>query len=480
MERQLSAVRAAALLGDFDTSPAYRGIADAFRRLIADGRVPVGTRLPSERDLTAALRVSRTTVTRAYSLLVERSYATARQGSGTVAALPAARGHRGDHLLTPSSTGIDGSGDAIDLTCAAPIAPAGVAEAYEAAVAELPSYLPGTGYYPTGLPALREAIARRYDERGLPTSPDQVIVTAGALAGIAVAARALVAPGDRVLVESPTYPNAIATLQRTGARIAGVDVDPTGWDVESVTAALRQVGPRAAYLIPDFHNPTGALLSTDDRAAVAAGLRASRTAAIVDESLVELVLDEVEVPAPFASFAPDTVTVGSASKAFWGGLRIGWLRVPEPRSAAVVASRLSLDLGVPVLEQLVLLQLLARAGDVLATRRDGLRLSRNALADALARTLPEWRVPVPPGGLCLWVELPEPVSSSLTAVAERHDVLLASGPSFAPEGGLERYLRLPFTQPADQLVEAVSRLRSAWDETLSTRATRRVTRTLVA
>jgi DNA-binding transcriptional MocR family regulator len=213
---------------------------------------------------------------------------------------------------------------------------------------------------------------------------------------------------------------------------------------------------------------------------VAAGLRASRTAAIVDESLVELVLDEVDVPAPFASFAPDTVTVGSASKAFWGGLRIGWLRVPEPRSAAVVASRLSLDLGVPVLEQLVLLQLLARAGDVLATRRDGLRLSRNALADALARTLPEWRVPVPAGGLCLWVELPEPVSSSLTAVAERHDVLLASGPSFAPEGGLERYLRLPFTQPADQLVEAVSRLRSAWDETLSTRATHRVTRTLVA
>jgi DNA-binding transcriptional MocR family regulator len=479
MERQLSAVRAAALLGDFDTSPAYRGIADGFRRLIADGRVPVGTRLPSERDLTAALGVSRTTVTRAYSLLVERSYADARRGSGTVAALPAARGHRTD-LLAPSSTGLDGSGAALDLTCAAPIAPPGIAQAYEAAVAELPSYLPGTGYYPTGLPALREAIARRYDERGLPTSPDQVIVTAGALAGVAVAARALVSVGDRVLVESPTYPNAIATLLQTGARIAGVDVEPSGWDVESVTAALRQVGPRAAYLIPDFHNPTGALLSAGDRAAVAAGLRASRTAAIVDESLVDLVLDDVEVPPPFASFAPDTVTVGSASKAFWGGLRIGWLRVPEPRFAAVVASRLSLDLGAPVLEQLVLLQLLARAGELLPARRLGLRLSRDAVTDALARTLPEWRVPVPAGGLCLWVELPEPVSSSLTAVAERHDVLLASGPSFAPEGGLERYLRLPFTQPADQLVAAVSRLRSAWDETLSTRATRPVTRTLVA
>ena len=238
--------------------------------------------------------------------------------------------------------------------------------------------------------------------------------------------------------------------------------------------------PRAAYLIPDFHNPTGALLSGDGRAAVAGALRATRTPAIVDESMVDLSLDDVVVPPPFAAFAPDTITVGSASKGFWGGLRVGWLRVPEARSAAVIASRLSLDLGAPVFEQLVLLQLLGRADEVLRERRDGLRLSRNALADALHRVLPEWRVPVPAGGLCLWVELPEPVSSTLTAVAERHDVLLASGPSFAPEGGLERHLRLPFTQPADQLLQAVPRLRAAWDETLSTAATRSPARTLVA
>ncbi|MFN2538643.1 MAG: PLP-dependent aminotransferase family protein, partial [Mycobacteriales bacterium] len=475
MERQLSAVRAATLLGAFDTSPAYRGIADGFRRLIADGRVPVGTRLPSERDLTAALGVSRTTVARAYSLLVELSYATARQGSGTVAVLPAARGHRGDHLLAP----VDGSDDALDLTCAAPLPPAGIQQAYEAAVAELPSYLPGTGYYPTGLPALQEAVAQRFSTRGLPTSPGQIVVTAGALAGVAVAARAVVSTGDRVLVESPTYPNAIATLQRAGARLAGVDLDPTGWDVESVTAALKQVGPRAAYLIPDFHNPTGTLLSAPGRAAVAAGLRTNRVTALVDESLVDLSLDDVEVPPPFASFAPDTITVGSASKGFWGGLRVGWLRVPEPRQAAVVGSRLSLDLGAPVLEQLVLLQLLSRADAVLAERRAALRASRDGLVDALRQSLPSWQVRVPAGGLCLWVELPEPVSSTLTAVAERHDVLLASGPSFAPEGGLERYVRLPFTLPADQLVEAVPRLSAAWEETLSTAALRPPRRTLV-
>jgi len=139
-----------------------------------------------------------------------------------------------------------------------------------------------------------------------------------------------------------------------------------------------------------------------------------------------------------------------------------------------------LDLGAPVLEQLVLLQLLARADEVLAERRIALRAARDALVSALGELLPSWQVAVPAGGLCLWVELPEPVSSTLTAVAERHDVLLASGPSFAPEGGLERYLRLPFTLAPDQLVQAAGRLRAAWDETLTSAATRATTRTLVA
>jgi DNA-binding transcriptional MocR family regulator len=141
---------------------------------------------------------------------------------------------------------------------------------------------------------------------------------------------------------------------------------------------------------------------------------------------------------------------------------------------------LSLDLGAPVLEQLVLLHLLSREHEVLAGRREGLRLARDAFADALRQELPDWRVRVPAGGLCLWAELPEPVSSTLAAVAERHDVLLAGGPSFAPEGGLERYLRLPFTLPTENLIAAVPRLRAAWDETLSTSSTRSPTRTLVA
>ena len=133
---------------------------------------------------------------------------------------------------------------------------------------ELPRYLAGTGYHPLGLTSLREALADRFTERGLPTTPDQVMVTSGALAGLAVTARALLSPGDRVLLESPTYPNAIDTLRRSGARPVALPLDRDGWDVEAAEAALRQTAPRAAYLIPDFHNPTGALMPDAQRAAL--------------------------------------------------------------------------------------------------------------------------------------------------------------------------------------------------------------------
>jgi DNA-binding transcriptional MocR family regulator len=467
MSRIISAPRVAALVGAFDRSPAYRGLADALRRLVTDGRVAVGVRLPSERDLADALGVSRTTVTRAYDDLRELGYLASRQGSGSVAALPgSAFGYRGDHLLPPGVVAPDG---AIDLTVAAPAAPPGTMAAFEAAVRMLPGHLGATGYSPSGLPELREAIAARYDARGLPTSPDQVIVTAGALAGLAVAARAVAGRGDRALVESPTYPNAIATLEHAGTRVAGIDVDHTGWDVAQVEATVLRARPRLAYLIPDFHNPTGALMPERDRARIGAALTRAGSVAIVDESLVELRLDPLEMPPPFACHAAGAISIGSLSKSFWGGLRIGWVRAPEELVTACFKARLSLDLGAALLEQLVAVELLADPGEVLAERRRMLRRSRTAAVTALAAHLPEWRVPDIHGGLALWCELPEPLSTTLALAAEPHGVLLAAGPAFAPEGGYDRFLRIPLTQPADVLTDAVRRLAPAWDDARSGR-----------
>ncbi len=468
MDRTISAARLQSLLGSsLDRSPAYVALADGLRLLVSDGRVPPGTRLPSERDLTVRLGLSRTTVTRAYAVLRDRGYLTSRQGSGSVLRLPGARGGHRDPLLSPR----EAPADSIDLTCAASPAPPGVAAAYEAAVTELPGFLTGAGYFPSGVPALKEALARRYTERGVPTTPEQIVVTCGALAAAAVAVRALLHTGDRVLVERPTYPNVLATLKRSGARVSAVDVDPGGWDAEVLRTGVRAASPRAAYLIPDFQNPTGALMSDEQRAEVAAELRRARAVPIVDETLVEMSLDEVALPLPMAAHAPGAVTVGSASKAFWGGLRIGWLRAPQEVVGALVSARLSLDLGAPLLEQLVLVRLLQERSTVLAHRRDQLRASRSALTEALSRRLPDWGYLTPSGGLALWCELPAPLSSALTAAAEPHGLLLAPGPSFAPDGGLERFVRLPYTHAPERLTTAVDRLAEAWQDAQRHRTT---------
>ena len=475
MQRHVSAERTAALLGSAtERTPAYLGIADGLRLLISDGRIAPGTRLPSERELTGALGVSRTTVTRAYALLKERGYIASRQGSGSVTQLPMSA-PAGDVLLNPAP----GEPGRINLSCAAPMSPPGVMEAYEKALLELPAHLPEQGYFPSGLPALREAIAARYAERGLPTDAEQVLVTSGALSALAVTVRAFVARGDRVLMESPSYPNAIASLHGAGARVVGADIDQSGWATSSLVDAVRQVRPRSAYLMPDFHNPTGLLMGDDERAALAAAMRSARTLPIVDETMAEMAIDEVSMPAPFAAHLADTISLGSASKAYWGGFRIGWIRVPRPRMGAVVTARLSMDLGAPLVEQLALVHLMARRSTVLEVRRRQLAESRSALVSALTTRLPSWRFRLPAGGLSLWCELPRPVSSAMTAAAERHGVQLASGPLFAPEGGLERFVRLPFTQSPETLTQAVELLGQAWDEGLRASRSRRRSPALV-
>ena len=460
MQRTVSTGQVASLVTGFDTAPAYRGLAESLRVVITDGRIPVGVRLPSERQLMEALGVSRTTVTRAYAELRDHGFLASRQGSGWGTTLPEARGRRGDHLLPVG----DQPMGKIDLTMAAPAGGEGIMAAYHWAVEQMPGYLAGAGYHPAGLPELREAVASSYVSRGLPTSADQIMITPGALAAVAIAARALVRPGTRVLLESPVYPNAIATFARAGARISGIDAGET-W-AGGMSAAARQLSPAAAYLIPDFHNPTGALRSGTDRQQIADAFSRSGTTAVVDESNVLLGLDGLPMPAPFAAFHPDTLTAGSLSKPFWGGLRIGWLRMPAARADEIARARLSLDLGSPVLEQLAATRLISDR-HVREQRLEQLRSSRDAALEALARHLPEWSVRRPSGGLHLWCMLPNPMSSALVARAEERDVLLAAGPEFAPEGGLDRFVRIPFTQPADVLTDAVARLAGAWRETLA-------------
>lgn len=443
---------------------AYTTLADQLRQLVLDGRVPLRTRLPSERELAESLGVSRRTVGAAYERLRAGRYLDSRQGSGSWTTLPdtAATAHL-ESSAAPFAP--HGHPAALDLAHAALPAPAGELLAAAARALEaLPRYLTGHGYQLSGLDPLRDAVAARLTSRGLPTSREQVLVTAGAQQAIALTLRSLVSPGDRVLVEHPTYPNALEAVRRAHARAVPVALGPDGWDVDALAATLRDAAPRLAYLIADFHNPTGLCMGPDQRVAVIELVRRTRTPLIVDETMSELWLDQPP-PGPLAALAGETlpvITVGSASKTFWGGLRVGWLRAPRPLVRQIAVARASLDLASPVLEQLVATELLSRADQVLAQRRPSVRTARDALLGLLAANLPAWKPNSPSGGLSLWVDLGVPVSSALTARASDHGVLLAAGPRFGLDGAFERRMRLPYTLPLERLEDAVHRLVAAW------------------
>ena len=248
--------------------PAYQRLGGALRTLILDGRIPLGTRLPAERELARTLGLSRTTTSAAYGLLRREGYLSSRRGAGSFAAFP----------TEPESAGLPWLGEAdegmIDLTVAAPSAlPESILAAAAEAVEQLPRHLAGDGYRVLGLPELREAVAARYRRRGLPTRAEEVMITSGAQGAIALAARVFVSPGTTVLVESPTYPNALDSFRSASARLVPVPLE-AGSDDAARRVELPAGAPPARLLharLPQSDRPAdatgGARLARPRRAA---------------------------------------------------------------------------------------------------------------------------------------------------------------------------------------------------------------------
>lgn len=471
MSGSLTPTALARLLGQWHlgAAPAYRELADVVRLLVLDGRIPLGTALPSERTLSATLAVSRTTVTAAYASLRDQGFLSSGQGTRGRTCLPRSAAQ------SPGTEGTAGAGlsgapglavpdGVIDLAYASlPASGEVVHRAFAAALTELPALLPGFGYDALGVPALREAIAGRYTAIGVPTSPAQILVTSGAQHALNIVLRTLVARQDRVLVEHPTYPNALDAIRAAGARMVPVALPPApeaGWDIAATEAALMQQRPKMAYMVPDFHNPTGRLMPDSQRRRLVRAAAAAGTVLVADETLRELNLDG-GTAAPLASFSPAVVSIGSLSKSHWAGMRTGWIRASEGMIQRFAAARTTMDLGGPVVEQLAAAHLVRDLTEPMPGRLAALRESRSALLELLHGHLPQWQPERPDGGLAVWCRLPAPSSTALTVIAPELGIRLAAGPRFGVGGVFENHLRIPFTLPPDQLETAVLALRSA-------------------
>ena len=324
---------------------------------------------------------------------------------------------------------------------------------------------------PFGVPALRELIANRYTGQGVPTCSNEILITSGAQHAITLLISELTSPADPIVVECPTYPvalDAIRVCRRTPVPVGFIEDIFAGslrwsWDGAHFGDTLRQSKARMAYLVPDFHNPTGSMMDAASREQVVAAAYQADTYLVVDETFRDLPFPECgPLPPPMAAFdASRVVSVGSMSKTFWGGLRVGWIRAASGIIQRLTAARAVADMAGSVLDQLVSLELLSSADETVQQRRSQLMTGSRVVLAALERELPTWQPTRPAGGASLWVRAPRPIATEVAMISPSVGVRVVPGPRFSPDGTMDSFIRLPFTKPAEELTEGIARLAAA-------------------
>lgn len=457
-------------IGPWDKSNGslYKCLASAIRNAIQHGHIAVETVLPTEREVATAFSVSRTTVVAAYSDLKEEGLLASRQGRGTWVAkrtnslgeVPAIVAD--NHNIVTSPGGIE-----INLASSVPSPPAIVREALSSrgiplAPDDLNLSLPDR----LGVRELREVLSQHLGNKGLQAHPDQILITTGATQGIDLAVSACTRRGDLVLVEPATFPGVLALLRHRGRRVAGVTSDAAGIRPQELEEAIRQHRPAMIYLVPTCQNPTGSTMPTGRRRQIAEIISRTGVPLVEDLSLSEVTLNDQTIPAPIASHDANApiISIGSANKPLWMGLRVGWMKLPDAWAEELLMTKTLADLGTPVLAQRLLLTLMPILAEAAEQTKTTLNENMAATTEELERLLPEWEVPKPQGGSNLWIRLPAAQSDALVHASLRHGLQLVSGRAFSPDKLCADRLRLPFTLPPATMREAIRRLAQAWKE----------------
>ncbi|HVH65031.1 MAG TPA: PLP-dependent aminotransferase family protein, partial [Candidatus Acidoferrum sp.] len=312
--------------------------------------------------------------------------------------------------------------------------------------------------------ALRQAVAAYLTQTALATTEDEVLITTGSQQGLSLLATLYVEPGDAVVVESPTYPGALDAIRSAGARLCTVPIGEHGAQPDDLRQVLSRTQSRLAYLTPTFNNPTGAVIPLSARRELAKTAADFQTVLVEDHVLADVGLDGRKPLAPIAAFADEgtSIMVGSLSKLFWGGLRVGWVRAPRPVIRRLARVKAVADLASSLVPQLIAVRLLPLIDEVKAERRQELTGQLDQAASLLGKLLPSWSFTRPAGGVSLWIRLPHGNASDFGQVALRHGVAIVAGPTFCPDEGCQEYLRLPFCLDSARLESGIHRLAQAW------------------
>ncbi len=321
---------------------------------------------------------------------------------------------------------------------------------------------------PLGYRPLREfLVAKLARDAGIASSRDEILITSGSLQAIDLVNGILLAPGDTVLIEQETYQGALTRLARLGVRPIGIPLDRGGLRLDVLAAALddlkaRNIRPKYIYTIPTVQNPTGTIMGEERRRELLRLAQAHGVPIFEDDCYADLIWDGRRPPALHAmSRHGGVIHIGSFSKSIAPALRVGYIVADEEMIARMLA--LKIDAGSGALEQMVLAEFCAPhfAAHVPRLAR-GLRAKLETLMAALAEqfgTTAEFDDP--PGGIFLWVKLPDSVDTQkLAAAALAAGVAINPGPEWSTDKAhAKSRMRLCFASPtADEIRQGVATL----------------------
>jgi DNA-binding transcriptional MocR family regulator len=451
----------------------YETIAKNLATQIREGLLPAGAKLPSLRRLIAQYGVSQSTVFRAYSLLEQWGLVRAEERAGYFVTQGATVNEtvRAEGLATePRKVDIsDLVFSVLESARHADIVPLGsafpspqlfpTARLLKSLVSGTRSLTPWNTVedLPPGNDHLRQQISLRYVGTGMSVSPNEILITNGALEALNLCLMAA-RPGDLVAVESPGFYAALQAIERLDLRAVEIPVDPvTGLDLEALQSALDQHPIRACWFMPNFQNPTGTSLSAEKKRALVELLRGREVPLIEDDVYQELHFSR-DRPLPAKAFDTQGLVMhcSSFSKTLAPGYRIGWT-APGRFADKVRRLKLMTTLSACIPAQAGIADYLQHGGydKHLRSLRSSLQSQLEQMETALHKWLPSTvRWVRPTGGYLLWLQLPQSVKAmELHALASARGISIAPGPIFSATHGFQDCIRLNFGHPWDNRFE---------------------------
>ncbi|HQL02632.1 MAG: putative HTH-type transcriptional regulator YdcR [Synergistetes bacterium ADurb.Bin155] len=439
-------------------APLYRQIATHLMKMVQNGTLAPGDRLPGSRDLSSSLGLSRNTVVLAYDLLEDEGFIEQRGRRGAFISW------KGLH----DSGDIEEDGPRWDMASGLPsfdLVPSGrlAALARDALLSSGPGALYDTP--PEGLMTLRNTLVKHAATRGIPAKRDEAVVTSGARHALSVYIHAMALKGVRRLwIEELTYPEVRLMAQGAGLEIATVPVEP-----EAFQASLAKIGPgELLYLIPSFHNPTGRTLSHEQRKNVLEAASRIGFWVIEDDAYGELRFGESSVPALKSIDQESRVLyLGSFSQLLFPGMRIGYVLMPEEtrKEFLSVLERTSGSTS-SLVQHLVNAFIEDRSLEVsLDLARNSMASRMRTLCNCLGASLPGLPFETPQGGIYLWLRTPGRSGTLAAGTAKKVGVGVVPGRLFSYAGEDIEAVRLSVSRLSTVMIqEAVDRFVSAWEK----------------